>query len=50
MLSTTAGITAKANLVPIACPFLPPGKRSTAGGADFLRQMLFLDAIHSRVI
>jgi len=50
MLSTTAGITAKANLVPIACPFLPPGERSATSGAELVRQMLFLDAIHSKVI
>lgn len=34
------------HLIPDAFPLLPPRERAAAGEAEFLREMLFFDALH----
>ncbi len=34
------------HMIPIALPFLPPGKGASASHAGLLRQVLFFDAMH----
>jgi hypothetical protein len=45
-LATPAGIAAILDMIPIAFPFLAPGKNASTGQANFVGQVLFFHAMH----